>query len=198
MIKVVKSYTITYVYAGIEQKATFRADKDGNFLVKDFHPSYCKISDVPSLDNAKTIKEILEIIKRFSYNARAEITAINGIPKYFYYKTKIRKDIKKRAGLIDDFIGKQCTEIFTEHIEPILIKKKWFITRSHIGIPVLAYINKNNEWANIPECNDEKVIEYMCNSFLNKFGLGSDNRFYNFFNYLSQEELEKKGLYKEQ
>ncbi len=204
MIKIDKSYTIKYSKAGVRQYADFN-EKDGVIVSKSFNPSWVKISEVPSLDNANTIDEILEIIKEFSYDT-AEIYLINGqLPKYYRNK-KLKSDIKARIKIVDEIIAKQCTEFLIKNVVPILIKNKWFIGYSWCGKPIVIYKNRKGEWDNVRD-NKLQYLEYICYVLISGFGLSDDNidfrrehsepiidGFSHLIKYVPEDELNKTNL----
>jgi len=209
MIKVETRYTIRYSKAGYYQYATFYVDTDGKINNKRFHPSHVNVNNIPSLENANTINEILEIIKEFSYGNKAEIYLINSQPPFYYNNPELKQRIKTRIDIVNETISKQCTEFFLKDVVPILIQNNWMVTTSHIGMPVLACKDDNNEWCNIKNGKDNE-LEYICYSFITGLGLYNDNvnmcqehgsPSINGFRYLikhvNQDVIIEKGLYLE-
>lgn len=201
-------YTIRYAYAGIYQYADIRF-KDGIIFDKSFRPRYVSNNTVvPSLDNADNIEEILEIIKGFSYNKRAEIYLINGNYPEYHYNEQVKVDVKIHSDIINNTIKEELYLFFTTHIAPILIKNNWFISTSWCGHPVLINKDENGEWQNIKNERDGDLIEFMCFRLLNEVGLydGSVdfrkeqgdpylNGFYQIMKHISSEVIEKSALF---
>lgn len=168
-----KNYTIRYSKSGVYQYASFREDDDGIIVYKSFHPTWVNINEVPSLEKVNTIEEILQVIKDFSYSNCAEIYLIDGMIPEYYNNTQIQIDTKNHISTIEKVINAECYKFFQTHVIPILIKNNWFISTSHIGIPIIIYKNEESEWDNIKHDNDddELLVEFMCYELINGLGL---------------------------
>ena len=201
-----KSYTIKFIYAGINQYADF-SEVDGVITNKRFYPQYVKSGEVPDLTNLNSIDEILEAIKAFSFCQRAEIYLINGMLPEIYNNVSVQDDIRKSSNLIEDIIETECNNFFIKHIKPILIKNDWHIGRSRFMIPVLINKDEDGEWQNIPESPDSLLVEFMCYRFMYAINMYDEkvnlqpeshlmiNGFRELFNKLNKNQIEDCGLY---
>lgn len=173
VFKVKKRYTVQYAYAGYKQYSDFYEDKDGNLSIHRFSPSYAKSKDVPSLDNCKTIDEILEVINGFCNNT-AKIHLINGVLPFYYNNDKIKEYISGLTNDVEEYIIKVCTKFFSTIVLPILIEKDFKLSTSHVGIPIL--IKKyDDDYDNIRDGEDDE-LEYICYHFTSDLNIYHGNR----------------------
>jgi len=167
MNKIEKSITIRYSKAGYNQYATFGVVED-KVTSKSFYPSYVNIDDVPSLDGADTIEDILKIIRDFSYNNDADIYSINGeMPEYFN-NTTVKESITKYSDLLRNAIEDTFLKFFNENILPIINKNNWKLAHSWCGKPVLVEKDENEGWNNIKDNKDSTLIDFICSDFLSE------------------------------
>jgi len=201
MMNVDKSYTIRFSYAGINQYATFYEVK-GKLHNPRLSISYCK-EKMPDISNA-TIEEILEIIKEVSYCNKAEIYLINGSPVNYYNNKKAKKHVSSFADKFGEFIEVEAKKFFEEILEPLMKKNKWFISFSHIGIPVLIKKDEAGEWDNIKNDEREFDFQYLCYQFVSNFrkvDISIKNEYSNhisnvfsfFYGCISSEYYKEKG-----
>jgi hypothetical protein len=205
-MKADKHYCIRYSRSGIYQYADF-SELDGKIMSKRFYPIYVNMDEIPSLDNANTIKAILKIIKKFSYNNIAEIYLINGVFPKYYRNKPLKSDIIKYSTEISNLIDAKCLNLFYKHIAPMLIKNKWFVSTSQWGMPVIIYKDKKGKWDNIPDCQDNLLIEFICMSFLNDIGIAKDevkmreeysvciHSFAPFMSHINYNDVKSLGLF---
>lgn len=195
MIKVDKLYTIKFSKSGISQRADFN-EVNGKIYNPSLSVQYCKSDEVPSLENLDNIEDILAVIKEFSYGNQAEITLINSMPINYYKNIKAREYNKSFNLKFDQFIEIEAIKYFETILEPIMKRNKFFISTSHIGMPVL--IKKyNGEWDNIKGDKDSD-FNYLCKQFTSKFKSNDKSYdFQNFFNCIPTEYFEDNGLYLE-
>jgi len=158
MINIDKTYCIKFTYGGVFQYANFN-EKDGVLVRPNFNPSWAKIVDIPDVSNMKTIDEVLEAIKLFSYCNHVEIHLINGQLPSFYNNIEAKILIDSINAKYDIFIKSQITEFFHSQLKPLLIKNEWKISTSHIGYLVLIEKDENGVWDNIGS-NSEKSLEF--------------------------------------
>jgi hypothetical protein len=203
-LKYDKNYIIRYAKSGIYQYANFM-EFEGKIVNKWFHPTWVNINEIPSLDNANTIDEILTIIKEFTGN-RAEIYKINGMLVDYYNNKQVQIDTDAHIATVEKVIENECIKFFQTHVQPILIKNNWFISYSWCGKPVIIYKDENGEWDNIKE--DNTLIEYMCYRLINGLGLYDEkvnfesehskptlNGFSALLTHIPHEQIESTGLY---
>ena len=199
-------YCIRYVYAGIYQYAEFSVE-NGNVIRKMFNPSYVKTGETPSLEDANTMEEILEIISKFSKRP-ADIFLINGNIPAYENNEAVKTDINKHVEAIEYIINKECFEFFTNHVIPIMVENNWYISTAWTGRPILISKNEENEWDNIKETDQSYLIEYMCYKLLNDLSLYSEkvdfrqehqkpilNGFSRMFAHITHEQILSTGLF---
>ena len=197
MIIIDKSYTIAYSKGGVKQFADFRYS-EGKFVSHSFHPSWVKQDELPSFEGIEHIEDFLRIIKEWSYGNRAEIILINGnVPNYTSQSIINQCEIEFR-----EYFSFFCLKVFTSEILPILRRKKWKISYSWMGRPVLIRKTKG-EWDNVgSDDKDSMLIDCICNRFLNKVlnlhielefrnehGYISGDSFPIFINWIEEEQL---------
>ena len=171
MVKIDKSYTIRFAYAGIFQYATIRESK-GKIVAMRFSVSYRKKEHEPIIDqiNKSTdINEILELIRSIAYCNRAEIYLISNAPIQYSENKELKDYVTEVSNKFDEFIKTTATEYFDKVLLPIMIQNKWFFSTSGFGYPILIYKNDENEWDNIPKNEDSLYFEYLCYKFLKDF-----------------------------
>ena len=184
VIKVDKRYTIKFYYAGVEQKADFYEVK-GELYNPTLFVNWAKVGETPDVSQCKTIDEVLEKIRAFSFGKRAEIELINGLPVFYYNKPKTQEHIRNIKTAYEAFVEAQTKIFFNNEIKPLLKKNKWKISSSHIGFLVLIakyktdrYGDKNEsgkwEWDNVRETKKEKEFEFLCEEFLSSIGKDVD------------------------
>ena len=149
VIHIVKRYTIKFSYAGIAQYADFGEQENGELVHPSLTVSYAKMSEIPDVSKMTKIEDVLKAIKKFAYNGQTEIDKINGQPLFYYKRTKTKKLVSDIGKLFDEFLETQSAKFFNSELRPLLIKNKWKISSSHIGMPVLIEKNKKGEWQNI-------------------------------------------------
>ena len=206
LIKIDTRYTIKFSKGGICQYADFNESKGKIVHPTNFWPSWAKVDEIPSLDGLKTIEEILKAIKEFSYCNQAELYLINGMPTGYCKNKKARKLVDKLESELEKFIENKAVEFFESILEPLMKKNKWFISRSHIGMPVLITKDKKGEWDNVPSGKKQDDFEYLCYSFASNFNNEAEavlrsehgNRvrgFSYFVNYIPNNYFYEKGLW---
>jgi len=165
MNNISKIYTIKFSKRGINQYVNFTED-NGIIINPKLYVNWVTQDEIPDVSKCKTIDEILEIIKEFSYNNQAEIYLINYQPISYFHNIKAKelvKNIQKEHG---DFILQKLNLFFQEILVPILIKNKWFIGNSEMGRYVLIKKDENEEWDNISKIEEfdkkEFEFEYLC------------------------------------
>ena len=136
-------YTIKFSKSGINQYADFRVI-DGILINPTLRVSYVKMEDTPNVSQVKTLKEVLSIIKEFSYSKRVEIYLVNHVPKNYHANKKAQKAIPTLRIKFKDFLTEQSKEFFTTFIEPIVKKHKWTFTNNTNGC-VMALIYKDSQ-----------------------------------------------------
>jgi hypothetical protein len=168
-MKKTKNYTIRYVYAGIYQYADFR-EEDGKITRKSFNPNWVSNGVVvPTFEGIDTIDGILKEIKTFA-GRQAEIHLIDQmLPKYYRSKV-IRSQVTKSTNLIQTLIADECFKFFNDCIKPIMLKKKYFVARSHM-MRIVLIEKRNGEWENIIESKESRLIEFSCYQLLKSIGL---------------------------
>jgi len=204
MPKIDIRYTIRYSYAGVSQYEVFY-ELEGRLHRPRFSPSWAKKVDVPSVEGVETIYEVLEIIKNFAYNNRAEIYLINGLPVDVYKNKKALTFLKNFSIDLDSFIEAKALEYWEKYLMPIMSRNKWFIGPSAYGAPVLIYKNDVDAWDNIRNTKEIEAFETLCFKFVNRFGKGKSNLdresgnyvegFQHFINYIPNEYLLEKETY---
>jgi len=198
MIKINKTYTIKFVYAGINQYARF-FEKDGKLVYPRLEINYYR-GELPSLEN-KNIEEVLTVIKDIADN-RAEIYLINEQPLNYYNNEKDKEYIQSFNKKFEYFIESEAINFFEKVLEPIMKENKWFISSSYIGKPILIEKNNDGEWDNIRDGFD---FEYLCYKFVSNFknvkiNLNSEHSvdaFKSFFNCILSHYFIDKGYYLE-
>jgi len=207
MIKIDKRYCIAFSKAGIRQYAEF-SEKDGKLYNPSFSASYTKTDEIPSVENLETIEEVLEVIKKFAYCNKAEILLINGQPVNYYNNDKAKNEATIIGDKFEKFKESEAISYFEKILEPIMKENKWFISRSHIGFPVLIEKNKEGEWDNIKRDGKDFDFNYLCYKFASNFkeiklNLKSESNapsvegFMPFFNCISLDYFTDKGYYLE-
>ena len=167
MIKVAKTYTVKYAYAGYTQYERYSEDKDGNIISKRFRPSYSKKGEVPLLDKCNSIEEILTTITEFT-KYPATIHLINGqIPEYFE-NTDLKQAVRDAGDKIARIKKEAIGELVEKQILPILAKNKWKISTSWIGKPVLIVKNEEGKWDNVPDCPEAHMLDLIGAMFTTK------------------------------
>lgn len=199
-----KDIVIRYSKAGYWQYAHILM-KDNDIEQVIFNPSYVKSDEVPSLKGMRTVEEILEVIRQFSYGNLADIHLINNeLPEY--HNHKVKKSVNRAVQKVNNVIRKEAVKILTDHIAPILRQNKWKFTVSWMGIPVIAVENESNEWVNVRENSDYRLIDFICYRFLNSLRMMeskgmtpehelSFNAIPQFIGMLETEDLIKLDLY---
>lgn len=147
--------TIRFSKAGIYQFHTF-IEKDGIIENQPLFVKYAK--DYPDLSSAKTIEEIVEIVKEYSYGKKCEIWMIDSLFQ------GIQKDditlIEELTKKIDDV----KEDFYKTVIKPVFEKYK---------------TNFSKEYENdIPE-DEFRRINQLSYKFLNKIGVV---KYYDFTN----------------
>lgn len=164
-----KAYTIKFSKAGINQYADFK-EVDGVIVNPYLNVSWVKTNEIPDITKCKTIEEILEVIKSFSYCNQAEIYLIDYSLASYYNNTKCKELVKSIEEEYDSFIIEKLNTFFLTILVPILKKNKWFIGNSAWGRLVLIKKDKNGEWDNVNkvEKSDKKEFEfeYLCAKIL--------------------------------
>lgn len=194
MIKIVKRYTIKFSYAGIAQYAEFNEQENGELVRPSLMVSYAKVSDIPDVSKMTKIEDVLEAVKKIAYGNRAEIEKINGMPVFYYKRTKTRKLVSEIEKAFDEFVEAQAIKFFNAELKPLLIKNKWKISNSHIGIPILIEESKEEgeEWQNISNKKKENEFEYLCEVFTKSVGIdGKKFIFPSFINLLPVKHYEE-------
>ena len=171
VINIVKRYTIKFSYAGIAQYADFGEQENGELVNPSLMVSYAKTSDVPDVSKMTKIEDVLKAIKKFAYNRQAKIEEINGMPVFYYKKTEMIELVSNIKKSFEEFLELQSAKFFNSELRPLLIKNKWKISSSHIGMPVLIEKNKKGEWQNIDNQKKEFEFEYLCKAFLKSVGM---------------------------
>jgi len=205
-MKIDKRYTIVFSYAGIRQYADFY-EKDGKLVNPSFRASYSKAGETPSIENLETIEEVLEVIRKFAYCNKADLHLINGLPINYYNNEKARKCVKGIDKRFVEFIEKEAVDYFEKVLEPLMKKNKWFVSSSHIGMPILIERNEEGEWDNI-KGSKEFDFEYLCYKFVSNFreievrlkseaNSPSARAFNPFLNSLPSGFIEEKGYWKD-
>jgi hypothetical protein len=187
MIKIDKRYKIKFSYAGYEQYAEFYMSK-GVLIRPSLSISYVEPGKTPDVTQCKTIEEVLEKIKTIAYGGRAEIDTINGYPVFYYKKYRTRQMIKTMDSALDLFVRSQAQLFFDKELRPLLVKNKWKLATSHIGIPILVYKNEDGEWDNIKDKQKEFEFEYLCKAFLSSMNITTDFVIAGMFNRINNAE----------
>jgi hypothetical protein len=162
MINIDSTYTLKYVYAGINQYADFDFS-NGKLIRNSFRPSYAKVSDIPTIFS-DDINDIIKIIKRFTKNV-VVIHKINGyIPKYHKECDELKTAIVKFDEQFKLVFNPIIEKYYVENILPVLKKNKWKHFNSWCGVSVLV---KNDE--NIDtQTDDYKYVDFLCQQFLSE------------------------------
>jgi len=184
MIKIDKRYKIKFGYAGIAQYAEF-SESEGVIYNPSLYISYTKANETPDVSECKTIDEILAKIKTIAYGGKAEIDTINGHPVFYYKKDKTRNLIKGMDAAFECFVETQAKIFYVKELRPLLIKNKWKISSSHVGMPILVELDKNGEWDNVRNKKKEFEFEYLCEVFLNTMNIESRFVVCGFFNLIT-------------
>lgn len=172
MIKIDKRYKIKFSYGGVIQYAEFKECK-WKSIYPDLLINWAKSGDVPDVSKCKNINEVLEKIKSVSYGGRAEIDTINGHPIFYYKKLKTQKMIKDMKTYMDIHIRCQADLFFDTELKPLLIKNKWKISNSSIGMLILISKNKEGIWDNVKDTKKEFEFEYLCEKFLSAMNINN-------------------------
>ena len=148
---------------------------------------------------------IVKVIKKISYNNKAEIYLINGMFIKEYENKDALYFTKKFGVKLEKFIEKEAIKYWEKHLMPIMKKNKWFVSTSHIGYPILIYKDEENEWDNIKHGEEEIVFESLCLNFTRHLNEGEANLrseysdsvegFQPFISHIPQEYLLKKEIF---
>jgi hypothetical protein len=115
-----KVYTIKFSKSGIYQYANFIENKEGVLIKPVLFVKYQK-DNIPDVSNVKTIKEIITILKKYSYNKKVEIWLINGI------HPSINKKELNKLDFFESELKKIKDNFFKEMILPLVPKDYEFI-----------------------------------------------------------------------
>lgn len=201
-MKIDKTYIIRFSYAGIYQYARF-FEVDGKLHDPRLDIQYYQGEYIP-IKNVRTINEALTVIQTVSKNAI--ILLINGVPVNYYNNTEVKDYIDGADIRIDQTIRREALNFFKKFLLPIMEKNKWFLSTSHIGVPILIEKNEDGDWDNIVKDEKEFDFEYMCHSFIGKYGTSKvtltceynkayvSNGFQSFINYIPFSYIESKNL----
>jgi len=202
-MKIDKRYTIKFSKSGINQYADFY-EKGGKLIDPRLYVNYAQSGEVPSVENLTTIDEVLEVIKSISYCNRAELYMIDGQIVSYYNNTKAKECLSNFEDSFKKFIESESIKFFEEILEPIMKKNKWFISTSHIGMPILIEKNEEGEWDNI-KGSKEFDFEYLCSRFVSNFEEVEvhlkgehnnwDRAFNTFLRNIPNPYLEERGLF---
>jgi len=162
-----KRYTIAFVYAGIRQYADFyENDNDNGILTRPtLSVNYGRDLKLPAFPEKCTINDVLTLIREH-IDKRAVIDLINGMPADYYHNRELRELVDGFKIRLEKFKEEEIFLFFQKAIQPILKENKWFVSSSHIGMPVLAEQDENGEWDNISDKNKEFQLEYICYAFI--------------------------------
>ena len=196
-----KRYTIKYSKSGINQYADF-IYQYGTLVYNTFNPSYTKKEEIPSLEGITDIQDILNVIKAFSYNNRAEIYLIDGVFPEYYENKVVQEDIELIEDNYQYYINSTTLVFFKKHLLPELRKKRWKITYSWAGYPVLIKKNKK-EWVNV-DSKESRMVDFICYEYVRQVTGGieplelesetghiNNNGFMRLFNLINKKDLEK-------
>lgn len=203
-----KRYTIAFVYAGIRQYADFyENDNDNGILTRPtLSVNYARDLKIPAFPEKCTINDALILIREH-IDKRAVIDLINGMPADYYYNKEARELVDGFETRLEKFKQEETLLFFQKAIQPILKENKWFVSSSHIGMPVLAEQDENGEWDNISDRNKEFQLEYICYAFIksiepnakfeskNQYGSSRADAFSYLIGYIPLAYLEENGLY---
>lgn len=198
-------YTIKYSKRGINQYAEVRCI-DNKVISKELNCRYCTIDELPSLDTASTLEEILKIIKEFSYTKEAVVYLINGeFPAYYIQQGKVKKSLETAEEKYRLFMNDLAFNFFKTELLPLLERNNWKLTTSIWGVVVCAVESADGKADNIPPNQpDYNLMVSICNKFFQEV-LGTrvdvknypeqdyleDEYFANFFDYINFEDLKK-------
>lgn len=205
MIKIDKIYTIAFSYAGVAQYADIHESKGELIRPRVFvswmnanSDHYKIVESIPQMTN---INDILEAVKSFAYGGRAEIMLINHAPVELSKKPYTIKYIKSVEERIEKLLEAEAKLYFQKILEPLMKRNKWFISRSHIGYPILIQKDRKGEWDNIQNKKKEIYFEFLCYQFIRHINKGDCdlkngrvNAFVHLFNLIDEDYFRKKCL----
>jgi len=205
MITIKKRYKIKFASAGYLQYASFSEKENGELHLPSLFVSYSKAGEKPVVEGAKTIDEVLEIMKASPIIRNVELHLINGSPVSFYSNTKAKKEIATFKSKFDKLIESESSKFFEKILEPIMRENKWFVSSSHIGMLVLIEKDEDGEWDNISRNSKQFDFDYLCAKFMSSFrkvditldgeqGNHIYDGFSSFANYIDYDYLVEKGL----
>lgn len=206
LVKVVKSYTIAFTYAGIRQYADFNEIDGGILFNPQINVQYARNLQIPTFEENTTIEQVLDVIKE-KIDKNATIQYINRLPVTYYNNTVARELTQKFNDNLEEFITKHTIEFFKTVLQPIMKANKWVLTSSHIGMPVIGEFNENNEIDNIQDKDKEFEFEYICYQFINsvepnaeanlrsQYGRSTADAFQYLQKYIPLDYFKENGLY---
>lgn len=203
-----KRYTITFVYAGIRQYADFyENDNDNGILTRPtISVNYSRGLNIPAFPENSTINDVLSIIKE-NVDKNAVIDLINGMPVEYYHNKEVRELVDGFKTRLENFKEVETLAFFKKVIQPIMKENKWFLSSSHIGMPVLAEQDEQGEWDNISDKKKEFQLEYICYDFIksiepnakvvtkNEHGHSHADAFMYLIGYIPLTYLQENDLY---
>jgi hypothetical protein len=205
MIKIDKTYTIAFGYAGVPQQVDIRESK-GKIINPRIWVNYMRVDSehykiAQSIEKMTNINDILDAIKLFANRGVAEIKYINHAPIEYSKDPELKEYVKSVSQKIDDLMEVVAKEYFERVLEPLIIENKWFMSRSHIGYPILIDKGENDEWQNIKDVKKEFYFEYLCYLFVKNFNKGecdlNNERAKGFvflFNMIDEDYFRNKNL----
>lgn len=203
-----KRYTIAFVYAGIRQYADFYENDNNNGTLTNptISVNYSRGLQIPAFPENSTINDVLFIIKE-NIDKNAVIDLINGMPVEYYHNKEVRELVDGFNERLEKFKEEETLAFFKKVIQPIMKENKWFLSSSHIGMPVLVEQNEDGEWDNISDKKKELQLEYLCYAFIksiepnakfiskNEYGSSRADGFVYLIGYIPLTYLQENGLY---
>ena len=206
MIKIDKSYTIAFSYAGVTQYAEIK-ECNGELVRPKVFVSWMNINSeeykiVESIEQMTNVTDILNALKSIAFCNRAEIILINHAPIEYSKKPYTQKYVESVEKRIEELLEVEAKLYFQKILEPYMKKNKWFISRSHIGYPIVIEKDKKGEWQNLTNVKKETYFEFLCYKFVKNINKGEcdlkNNRvkaFVHFFNLINTDYFIQRKLY---
>ena len=202
-----KRYTIAFVYAGIRQYADFYENDNNGVLTRPtISVNYSRDLKIPTFPENSTINDVLSIIKE-NIDKNAVIDLINGMPFDYYHNKVVRGLVDEFNTRLEKFKEEETMAFFKKVIQPIMKENKWFVSSSHVGMPVLAEKDEEGEWDNISDKKKEFQLEYLCYAFIksiepnakfitkHEHGSSRADAFVYLIGYIPLTYLQENGLY---
>jgi len=165
MVKITKTYTIAFAYAGIRQYADFHETADGKLHNPNIRVHYRNTLDLPDMLDITHIDQALEYIHKY-VDKRASLQYINGQPVEYFFNHVVKNAVNDFHSRFYSFIESEATRFFTDIVVPMFKENDWFISTSHVGMPIPIEKNEEGEWDNIGNRDKEFMINYISAAFI--------------------------------